>query len=93
MQRISLVTNPSLLIVTTKMDEFETTDVLICGCGPTGAMLSGFLGRMDIPNIILEKESDINTDPRGIVLDDDGIRLLQALGLYEHVFSDIGVCW
>ena len=72
------------------MDDYEQTDVLICGCGPTGAMLSGYLGRIGIRNIVLEKEPDITTDPRGIALDDDGIRALQGLGLYEHVFADIG---
>lgn len=71
---------------------WETTDVLICGCGPTGAMLSSYLGRISVPNIVLEKEADITTDPRGIVLDDDGIRYLQGLGLYPHVFTDIGTC-
>lgn len=69
------------------MDDYEQTDVLICGCGPTGAMLSGYLG---IRNIVLEKEPDITMDPRGIALDDDGIRALQGLGLHEHVFVDIG---
>lgn len=73
-------------------NEWETTDVLICGCGPTGAMLSGYLGRMNVPNIILEKEDAVTTDPRGIALDDDGIRLMQGLGLYEHMFSSIGTC-
>ncbi|KAL3442483.1 hypothetical protein BJX65DRAFT_298994 [Aspergillus insuetus] len=72
------------------MPETEQTDVLICGCGPTGAMLSGYLGRMGIRNIVLEKEADITTDPRGIALDDDGIRALQGLGLYDYVFSEIG---
>ncbi|KJK61003.1 mhpA [Aspergillus parasiticus SU-1] len=72
------------------MENYEQTDVLICGCGPTGAMLSGYLGKMGIRNIVLEKEACITTDPRGIALDDDGIRALQGLGLYEHVFSDIG---
>ncbi|KAJ5974815.1 monooxygenase [Penicillium waksmanii] len=72
------------------MDDYEQTDVLICGCGPTGAILSGYLGKMSIHNIVLEKEPDITTDPRGIALDDDGIRALQGLGLYEHVFADIG---
>jgi len=70
----------------------ETTDVLICGCGPTGAMLSGYLGKLGVRNIILEKEADITTDPRGIALDDDGIRLIQGLGLYKHVFTEIGSC-
>lgn len=32
------------------------------------------------------------TDPRGIALDDDGIRLIQGLGLYNHIFTEIGSC-
>ncbi|KAJ5918024.1 monooxygenase [Penicillium verhagenii] len=71
-------------------DQVETTDILIIGCGPTGAMLSGYLGQLGVANIVLEKEAAINTDPRGIALDDDGIRLLQGLGLYEHIFTKIG---
>ncbi|KAJ5814582.1 monooxygenase [Penicillium riverlandense] len=71
-------------------EEWETTDVLICGCGPTGAMLSAYLGRLGVQNIILEKEADITTDPRGIALDDDGIRLMQGLGLYNHIYTEIG---
>lgn len=72
--------------------EWETTDILICGCGPTGAMLSGYLNRLSVFNIVLEKEVQITTDPRGIALDDDGIRYMQGLGLYQHVFSNIGSC-
>lgn len=72
--------------------DWETIDVLICGSGPTGAMLSGYLDRMGVHNVVLEKKSTITTDPRGIALDDDGIRLLQGLGLYEHVFTEIGSC-
>jgi 2-polyprenyl-6-methoxyphenol hydroxylase-like FAD-dependent oxidoreductase len=70
--------------------KWETTEVLICGCGPTGAMLSGYLGKLGVRNIVLEKEADITTDPRGIALDEDGIRFMQGLGLYEHVFTKIG---
>ncbi|OAP61174.1 hypothetical protein AYL99_03375 [Fonsecaea erecta] len=69
---------------------FETTDVIICGCGPTGALLSGLLGRMCVKNVVLEKELEIVTDPRGIALDEDGIRLLQELGLYKQVHGEIG---
>ncbi|KAJ5762321.1 uncharacterized protein N7511_005703 [Penicillium nucicola] len=71
-------------------EEWETTDVLICGCGPTGAMLSAYLGNLGVPNIVLEKEPSITTDPRGIALDDDGIRLMQGLGLYKHIFTKVG---
>lgn len=68
----------------------ESTDVIICGCGPTGAILSAYLGGQSVKNIVLEKELEITQDPRGIALDEDGIRCLQAVGLYDKVFSEIG---
>ncbi|KAG4441837.1 hypothetical protein IFR05_002701 [Cadophora sp. M221] len=74
----------------TSNDGFETTDVLIVGCGPTGALLTTLLGRFGIQNIVLEKESDITNDPRGITLDEDGLRLLQELGLYDKIYTEIG---
>ena len=70
--------------------DIETTEVVICGCGPTGALLSANLGQRGIRNIVLERELDITQDPRGIALDEDGIRLLQGVGIYENVFKDIG---
>jgi 2-polyprenyl-6-methoxyphenol hydroxylase-like FAD-dependent oxidoreductase len=73
-------------------EDLETTDVLICGCGPTGAMLSAHLGRLGVKNVVIDLEPGITTDPRGIALDEDGIRLLQSLGLYDAVYSEIGSC-
>lgn len=73
-------------------DDCETTDVVICGCGPTGAMLSAYLGRHSVPNVVLEREPDITTDPRGIALDEEGIRLVQGLGIYDKIYSEIGTC-
>lgn len=72
--------------------DWETTDVVICGCGPTGALLSAYLGRAGVHNVVLEKEPTITTDPRGIALDDDGIRYLQGLGLYDFIYTKIGTC-
>ncbi|KAF5014968.1 hypothetical protein F66182_13862, partial [Fusarium sp. NRRL 66182] len=74
----------------TDSDEYETTDVVICGCGPTGAMLSAYLGQMSIKNVVLDREADITTDPRGIALDEDGIRFLQGLGIYDGIYTEIG---
>lgn len=71
---------------------FEKTGVIICGGGPTGVLLSAMLGQMRVPNIVLEREPDITTDPRGIALDEDGIRLLQAVGVYDKVYTEIGSC-
>lgn len=70
--------------------QIETTDVIICGCGPTGAMLSALLGQKSVKNVVLEKEKEVVTDPRGIALDDEGIRLLQEIGLYDKVHTEIG---
>lgn len=73
-------------------ESWEKTDVVICGGGPTGVLLSAFLARMKVSNIVLEKEPNITTDPRGIALDEDGIRLLQAIGIYDKIFTEIGSC-
>ncbi|KAL5042189.1 hypothetical protein BDW71DRAFT_217120 [Aspergillus fruticulosus] len=62
------------------------------GCGPTGAMLSGYLGRMSVNHVVLEKGSDITTDPRGIAVDGDGVRLVQELGIYRQIHGEIGSC-
>jgi 2-polyprenyl-6-methoxyphenol hydroxylase-like FAD-dependent oxidoreductase len=70
----------------------EHTSIIICGAGPTGAMLSAQLGQANIDSICLEKEDDITTDPRGIALDEDGIRALQSVGIYDKIHSEIGSC-
>ena len=64
--------------------------MIICGCGPTGAMLSAYLGQHSVRNIVLEKESEVTQDPRGIALDEDGVRYLQGVGLYDKIFTEIG---
>ena len=68
----------------------ERTEVIICGGGPTGMLLSACLGQMEVANVVLEREEEIVTDPRGIALDEDGIRILQGLGLYDKVYTEIG---
>jgi len=73
-------------------ETWETTDVLIVGCGPTGALLTALLGNFGIRNIVLEKEPNITEDPRGITLDEDGIRLLQEVGVYDKIYTEIGAC-
>jgi 2-polyprenyl-6-methoxyphenol hydroxylase-like FAD-dependent oxidoreductase len=70
----------------------EETGVIICGGGPTGVVLSALLGAMRVPNIVLEREKDITTDPRGIALDEDGIRILQSIGIYDKIYTEIGTC-
>jgi hypothetical protein len=71
-------------------DGVEDCDVIICGCGPTGALLSALLGRLRLKHVVLERELDITTDPRGIVLDEDGIRIAQGVSIYKDLFEDVG---
>lgn len=71
----------------------DTTEIIVVGCGPTGAMVSSLLGQYSIPHVVLERDEEVNSDPRGIALDDDGIRCLQACGIYDKIFTEIGQCW
>ncbi|EXJ74328.1 uncharacterized protein A1O5_02624 [Cladophialophora psammophila CBS 110553] len=75
-----------------RVPDAEETGVIICGGGPTGTVLSALLGAMKVPTIVLEREKDITTDPRGIALDEDGIRILQSIGIYDQVYTEIGTC-
>jgi hypothetical protein len=70
--------------------EEEHVDVIICGCGPTGALLSAYLSRVRVKHVILEREEGITTDPRGIALDEDGIRIVQGVGKYYDLLTDVG---
>ena len=70
--------------------DIDTFEVIICGCGPTGALLSANLGRLGVKHVVLEREADITTDPRGIALDEEGIRILQGVGIYDKLYTDVG---
>ncbi|KAL2431441.1 hypothetical protein ABEF95_008940 [Exophiala dermatitidis] len=73
-----------------EISSVEETGVIVCGGGPTGVVLSALLGTLKVPNIVLEREKDITNDPRGIALDEDGIRILQAIGIYDRIFTEMG---
>jgi 2-polyprenyl-6-methoxyphenol hydroxylase-like FAD-dependent oxidoreductase len=45
---------------------------------------------MGIRNVVIEREATITTDPRAMALDEDGIRFLQGLGIYDKIYSEIG---
>ncbi|KAJ6133739.1 hypothetical protein N7523_000061 [Penicillium sp. IBT 18751x] len=66
-----------------------TTEVLIVGGGPSGLTLGLFLADHKIKSIVLEKEQDVVTDPRGVVLTGDALRSLWKLGIGKH-FASIG---
>lgn len=57
--------------------------VAVVGGGPVGLTLANLLGQRGVQTTLLEKNSEVVRDPRAIAVDDETLRALQALGLYE----------
>ena len=60
-------------------------DVLVVGAGPAGLGLANLLGRQGVRVIVLEQLPELIDFPRGVGLDDESLRSLQAMGLVEKV--------
>ncbi|KAF4440220.1 hypothetical protein F53441_12362 [Fusarium austroafricanum] len=63
----------------------EETQVIIVGGGPAGLTLGLSLARLRIRSVILEKESEITTDPRGVFLTGDAVMLIMSVTEMPHV--------
>jgi 3-(3-hydroxy-phenyl)propionate hydroxylase len=67
--------------------------VIIVGAGPTGLAMGNLLGMFGIDALILEHNAGLSDYPKAILLDDEGLRICQAMGLshavLENVLSDI----
>lgn len=57
--------------------------VVVVGAGPTGLTAANLLASLGVNTIVLERESAPLNLPRAIVLDDEGARTLQAIGLQD----------
>ncbi len=69
--------------------------VVIAGAGPTGLAAANLLGLAGIPALLIERNAHLHTFPRAIAIDDDGLRICQAMGISEaisqHVQFDLNV--
>lgn len=61
------------------------TDVLIAGTGPTGLVLANLLGARGINVTVVDKRADLIDYPRGVGLDDESYRTIQAMNLLDEV--------
>jgi 3-(3-hydroxy-phenyl)propionate hydroxylase len=61
------------------------TDVLIVGAGPAGLTLANLLGKAGLQVLVVERNERLIDYPRGVSLDDESLRVFQAIGLAEEV--------
>jgi 3-(3-hydroxy-phenyl)propionate hydroxylase len=67
--------------------------VIVVGAGPTGLAAGNLLGMMGIDTLILERNAGLSDYPKAISIDDEGLRICQAMGLHhavmEHALLDV----
>src|SRR5690349_10563339 len=55
-------------------------DVIICGLGPVGQLLALLLGDQGVATLAFDREPEPYPLPRAAVIDDEVLRILQAVG-------------
>lgn len=63
--------------------------VLIVGAGPTGLLTANLLGTYGIDCLVIERNPALSVHPKAILLDDEGLRALQAAGLAEEIITKV----
>jgi len=66
-------------------------DVLICGLGPVGQLLALLLGDHGVRTLAFDREHEPYDLPRAAVVDDEVLRIFQAVGLDAAVRADAQV--
>ena len=62
--------------------------VIVIGAGPCGLTLCNLLGSMQVPTLLIERNSSTVNEPRAVSIDDESLRTMQAIGLDAEVLSD-----
>lgn len=66
-------------------------DVLIVGCGPSGAILANMLNQKGYKVAIFDRDKEVFHAPRAMMLDPESCRILNSIGLYHRVMEKDGV--
>lgn len=69
------------------MAELPFFSVIIVGAGPTGLAMGNLLGMYGIDTLLLEEHAGLSQSQKAIAIDDEGLRVLQAMGLH-HVMIE-----
>ncbi len=63
--------------------------IIIVGAGPAGLSMGNLLGTFGIDALILERNAGLSDYPKAISLDDEGLRICQAMGLSHAVLENV----
>ena len=67
------------------------TDILLVGLGPVGAALANLLGRYGVRVLAIDKATAIFEKLRAIALDNEALRILQAVGVRDSEFETVAI--
>lgn len=67
----------------------EKGQIVIVGAGPTGLMAANLLGKAGVATLLLEQHTGLSNEPRAITIDDEGLRICQAIGLADAVEAQL----
>ncbi|MET0858900.1 MAG: bifunctional 3-(3-hydroxy-phenyl)propionate/3-hydroxycinnamic acid hydroxylase [Telluria sp.] len=62
-------------------------DIVLIGCGPTGALLANLLGQQGLDVVVLERAEGVMQIPRAVHLDGESMRIMQAAGVAAEVMA------
>ncbi len=65
------------------------SEVIIIGAGPVGLTVANILGGAGLSVVVLEQLDKLIDYPRGVGLDDESLRVFQAIGLADDVAKHI----
>ncbi|MCT7660344.1 FAD-dependent monooxygenase [Mycobacterium deserti] len=65
--------------------EISVYDVVIVGFGPSGAAAANAAGGLGLHTLVIERDLAIFERQRAIALDDEALRVIRGLGLYDEV--------
>jgi len=66
-------------------------DVVVVGCGPTGATLANLLCIAGLKVLVLEREQHIYDLPRAVHFDDETMRVFQSVGIANALLDKVRV--
>ena len=62
---------------------------LVVGAGPTGLLTANLLGTYSVDTLLIDQNETTSDLPKAILLDDEGLRALQAVGLVDEVIEQV----